>query len=151
VARRGLAIAVLVVLVIAAGIALWWLRPGSEPEEPPASFEGQPVAFSSPELGLEVVRLRAEAHESSTEWKCVLECLEPEGCHAEIRVVVRFLSAGEGRSLTFADTLDVARGSEHVVSGLQQPSLAVDRVESVEVVVERRLGGPGEPTPVPYF
>ena len=99
---RLLAVAVILVVAIAAvlGFYLWrqWqatrpLPPPQAPVELPDSFTIDDVPVQSPDLELHLVGMRGTVHPDYTDWACLLECREREGCHATVEVRVEYRSA----------------------------------------------------------
>ena len=109
-ARRlaGLAVAATIVVVI----ALIWLLVSKTGGPPPVeSFTVENVPVDSPRLELAVDQVRGELRNGYMEWACLLRCLEPDGCHAELVLTAFYLSAGEDRQIVFSGMVDVPSGS----------------------------------------
>ena len=143
---------VVVSVVILVGIVLLWRGCRPEPgvvttETQSFSAEGVPVV--SPHLDVGKAVVRGTVHPGYTDWACILECREAEGCRAELRVSIEYLSGGEPARLQLAGPVDVAAGGSIRVGRAQRPPVVVDRVErvTIEVVTGYRPGGP-TPTPM---
>lgn len=115
-----------------------------------ASFEASEVATDSPGIAVEVSSVRGVLHEGYMEWACALRCQEPEGCSAELRLTVHYTSDGSPESIIFSGPIDVPVGARARIGGVQRAPRRVDRVDRVEVAVERRIT-PGEPVPTPEY
>ena len=142
---------VVVAVAILIGIVLLWRGCRPEPgvvttEAQSFSAEGVPVI--SPHLDVGKAVVRGTVHPGYTDWACILECREAEGCRAELRVSIEYLSRGEPVRLQLAGPVDVAAGGSIRVGRAQRPPVVVDRVERVTIEV---LTGyrPGAPTPTP--
>ncbi len=148
--RRWLVIGLLVA-VVAVALVVWRAsapRQASAPPVPlvePFGFEEVPI--SSPDLQLAVVGVRGVRSAGSLEWSCLLRCLEPEGCYADVVVTIHYRGQGEPHRVELQDTVTVAEGGTARVStlGRLREVTAVDRVE---VAVERRFQA-SAPSPTP--
>jgi len=148
-ARRfaGLAVAATIVVVI----ALIWLLVSKTGGPPPVeSFTMENVPVDSPRLEVAVDQVRGELRNGYMEWACLVKCLEPDGCHAELVLTAFYLSSGEDQQIVFAGTIDVPSGSRARLGGVQRPPRRVDSVERVEVTVDR-LFQAGDPEPTPEY
>jgi hypothetical protein len=143
---RLLAVAILLVVVLAAvlGYYLWrqWeatrpLPPPKPPVELPDSFEVEDVPVQSPQLALHLVGMRGTVHPDYTDWACLLECREREGCHATVEVRVEYRSEGESSRLVIGGRIDGKVGEVMRIGRAQRPPVAVDGIDSVEVTVLR--------------
>ena len=143
---RWLAVAALVVVALV--ILLTWrgCRPAPPAPPPIESFAGQKVPVVSPELAVGVAVVRGMVRPDSTDWTCLLECREPEGCHAVVQLLVDYWSQGERRQLRLDGRLDAAMGETMRIGRVQRPPVAVDRVEGMTVEVVRPFRR-GDPTP----
>jgi len=148
--RPLLVVAVLVAVVAAGVLALRACRIGQSAGEQAASFSAENVPTSSPDLAVEAASVRGELHPGYMEWACLLRCKDPDGCSAEVRITVRFTSAGEPEKAIFTGTVDVPIGARARIGGIQRPPRRVDSVEHVDVRVERRITA-GEPVPTPEY
>jgi hypothetical protein len=97
-----------------------------------------------------VASVRGELHEGYLDWACVIRCKEPSGCSAQLRLTVHYTSAGAAQQITFYGPIDVPMGARARVGGIQRPPHRVDRVDRVEVKVDRTIT-PGEPVPTPEY
>jgi hypothetical protein len=141
---RLLAVAVLLAVVIAAvlGFYLWqqWqatrpLPPPQAPVELPDSFTIDDVPVQSPDLELHLVGMRGTVHPDYTDWACLLECREREGCHATVEVRVEYRSDGVASRLVIGGRIDGEAGEIMRIGRAQRPPVAVDGIDSVDVTV----------------
>ncbi len=146
---RWILLAVVVMALVAAAV-VWRGRrlapladPGSD-----GTFTVSDVPVESPELSIDVGTVKWTHHPDYTDWSCLIECRESGGCHAEVQLVVDYISNGRKERLTLGGRLDAAQGETVRIGRAQRPSVTVDRVErvSVEVLAAFR---PGAPTPTP--
>ena len=146
---RWVLLAVVVMALVAAAV-VWRGRrlapladPGSD-----GTFTVSDVPVESPELSIDVGTVKWTHHPDYTDWSCLIECRESGGCHAEVQLVVDYISNGRKERLTLGGRLDAAQGETVRIGRAQRPSVTVDRVErvSVEVLAAFR---PGAPTPTP--
>lgn len=147
-ARRALLIGV-GALVLA---TLPWLlscrgRGAGPPRPTQSEFEHARVTVESPDLEVDVVRVRGQHGSRATDWVCELRCREPEGCHAELRITVHYRSGAEDRNISFVGVIEAVDGEQAVFGGVQRPPEIVDDVVRVEIGVQQRLD-PERPTPV---
>ena len=93
--------------------------------------------------------VRWTRHPDYTDWACLIECRESDGCHAEVQLVVDYISTGVSQRLTLGGRIDAAHGETVRIGRAQRPSIPVDRVErvTVEVLAAYRAGAP-TPTPM---
>jgi hypothetical protein len=142
---RVLVIAVLLVVAIiaAAGLYLWKGReqapPLPEPQQVnvPDSIPIEAVAVASPDLDIELRAMRGTVREGFTDWMCLLECREREGCRAEVQVRVEYRSLGEPRQLTLAGRLGGEGGEIMRLGRVQRPPVEVDGIDRVTIDVIR--------------
>jgi Flp pilus assembly protein CpaB len=91
--RILLAVAVGVAALLVVGL---WLRrdragaPSSEqsPERAHQGIRVADVAVVSPDLDVGLVEIRGTVHPDYTDWSCILECREAEGCRADVRLMI---------------------------------------------------------------
>jgi hypothetical protein len=147
---RWLLLAVVVILVVIAAV-LWRGRRLESPADqgPGGAFSVRDVPVKSPELNIEVGTVRWTRHPDYTDWACLIECRESGGCHAEVQLVVDYISSGVSRRLTLGGRIDANHGETVRIGRAQRPSIPVDRVErvTVEVLAAYRAGAP-TPTPM---
>ncbi len=148
--NRWIAVAVLVALVAVA--AAWWFGRRPAPiagTAPDGTYTVSDVPVQSSELRLGVDTVRWTHHPGYTDWACMLECRESDGCRAEVQLVVTYISRGEERRLTVGGKIDAAYGEIVRIGRAERPSVVVDRLEgvTVEVIAAYRQGAP-TPTPM---
>jgi len=144
-------VAVGIGLVVIVAPALLWRAcrsGGSGPPPTPMGFTTENVRLNSPDLDLELLEVRGTVNPGYTDWACVFSCREKDGCRAETRVRILYISAGEKRTLTLSGHFDAARDQKIRVGRMQRPPVAVDRVVEVNVEVEAPFV-PGAPRPTP--
>jgi len=139
--RRHRWLLLVLTLAVAAAVVTVVVRRGHRPEAP----VGEPVAegihtasgvpVDSPELRINVATVKWTNHPDYTDWACLVECREPDGCHAEVQLVVDYISSGTRQRLTLGGRLDVASGETVRIGRAQRPSVTVDRVEQVTLQV----------------
>jgi len=147
---RWFAVPVVVVAVVVS-VLLWrGCRPDQvRPDATPGEFAGDRITLTSPDLDLALLTVRGTAREGYTEWACLVECREWNGCRADVRVRILYVAAGEKRSLTMSGRLDAARGEISRIGRVQRPPVPVDRVDEVIVEVAAALTPQSaRPTPV---
>jgi hypothetical protein len=151
--RRTLLLVSAVLLLAVVTTVLLWRGCRHEPPPPSAlpaaDFVAESARLVSPDLALELVAVRGLVHPAYTDWSCLLECRERRGCRADVKLEIRYRSAGEERSLSIAGRLEGERGETMRIGRVQRPPVAVDRVEQVTVtaVVPVVQGAP-RPTPM---
>lgn len=146
---RWVLVAVVVVGVLAA--LFFWRGRRQDPLADPNSdgtFTVSDVPVESPELSIDVGTVRWTHHPDYTDWACLIECREQDGCHAEVQLVVDYVSSGQKQRLTLGGRLDAANGETVRIGRAQRPSVRVDRVDRVTVVVVEAYRR-GAPTPTP--
>ena len=147
---RWLLLAVIVVAVVAVLVVRRGRR--LEPRAEPATqttFTVSDVPVDSPQLKINVGTVRWTYHPDYTDWACLVECRESDGCHAEVQLVLEYVASGKQQRLTLSDRLDVGYGETVRIGGAQRSVVVVDRVErvTVEVLAAFRRGAP-TPTPM---
>ena len=135
-------------IVAAAALAV----PGAGCRRGPAESRANQFSFASvplqsPQLAVELTEVRGEPGEGSLDWRLMFSCREPEGCHADLVVVVHYQGDRGAEQIQFVDTGSVPDGATVRVGGVK-PAREVSRVERVEVRVERTFR-PGDPSPTP--
>ena len=143
----GLAVVGTIVVLIA---TVWWLLARSGEPPRPESFRVEDVPVDSPQLELAMDEIRGELRNGYMEWACLVRCLEPAGCRADIVLTVHYSSSGEKRQILFSGMVDLATGSRARLGGVQRAPWRVDSVQRVEVVVDR-LFRQGDPPPTPEY
>lgn len=135
-------------LVAAAALAMPGAGCRRSPEVSRATeFSFASVPLQSPQLMLELTEVRGEPGEGSLDWRVMLTCREPEGCHADLVVVVDYQGDRGAEQIQFTETVSVPEGAAVRVGGVK-PAREVSRVDRVEVRVERSFR-PGDPSPTP--
>jgi len=139
------------VLIAVAAILLYWrgCRPAPpEPTDIVRDFFVEGVTVGSPDLAVGPAMVRGTVHPGYTDWACLFECREPDGCRAEVQMVITYLSQGEAERLILGGTLQAAPGETMRIARVQRPPTAVDEVESVALEVIATLD-PNAPAPTP--
>lgn len=111
------------------------------------AFDFASVPLESPQLMLELNEVRGEPGDGSLDWRLMFTCHEPDGCHADLVVVVHYQADAGAERIQFSETVSAPDGAAVRVGGVK-PARKVSRVEQVEVRVERRFR-PGDPAPTP--
>ena len=145
---RWLAVAAVGIAVLAA-ILVWRAgRDGRDADDDPQTFDVGSVTVASPELAVGDALVRGTVYPEYTDWSCVFECREPEGCHAEVQLTVTYRSGGDELEVKFGGRLDAAMGEPMRLGRSQRPPTGVDEIERVtlEVATTYRPGG-ARPTP----
>jgi hypothetical protein len=141
---RLLTVAILIAVALAAalGIYLWrqWdaqrpLPPPQAPVEVPDSIPVENVPVTSPGIELNLIGMRGTVHPTYTDWACLLECREREGCDAIVEVRVEYRSNGEPQQLVIGGRLTGEAGEIMRLGRAQRPPVAVDGIDSVDVIV----------------
>ena len=146
---RWMAVVAAVVVTILVAVFLWrGSQPAPAPPEIP-SFSGDEVTAISPDLAVSEALVRGTVHPGYTDWVCLLECLEPEGCRADLRVVIDYRSHGEAQRLMIDGRVDADMGETMRIGRVQRPPVEVDGIDKVTIEVRKsyREGGP-EPTEI---
>jgi hypothetical protein len=146
---RWMAVVAVVVVTILVAVFLWrGFRPAPAPPEIP-SFTQDNVTVTSPDLAVSEALVRGTVHPGYTGWVCLLECLEPEGCRTDLRVVIDYRSHGEAQRLMIDGRVDADMGETMRIGRVQRSPVEVDGIDKVTVEIRRsyREGGP-EPTPI---
>ena len=146
---RWMALVAAVVVTILVAVFLWrGFQSAPVPPEIP-SFTQEEVAAISPDLAVSEALVRGTVHPGYTGWVCLLECLEPEGCRTDLRVVIDYRSRGEAQRLMIDGRVDADMGETMRIGRVQRSPVEVDGIDKVTVEVRRsyRGGGP-EPTPI---
>ncbi len=143
---------VLLVALVAAVVTVV-VRRGHRPEPvvvpvSEESYTTSGVPVDSPELRINVGTVKWTNHPGYTDWTCLVECRERDGCHAEVQLVVDYISSGRKQRLTLGGRLDSAYGETVRIGRAQRPSVTVDRVEQVTVKVLEAFRRDA-PTPTP--
>jgi len=141
----GLAVAAVVVVV---GVSLWKCGSVEPVVEPVESFSFEGPTTSSRDLPLVTDTIRGTYRDGYMDWACLMKCRKPDGCHADLRLTIHYLSNGATEEIIFHGTMDVPVGARARFGGVQRPAKRVERIERVEVEVLRTFN-PGDPVPTP--
>jgi hypothetical protein len=149
---RNILLAVAVVVAAVLAVGLWLRRDGGAereaPARPPAASPGgfhiEEVALLSPDLAVELVEIRGTVHSDYTDWACILECREDDGCHADVQLAIEYRSYGVAKKLFLASRLDADQGELMRVGRVQRPPVAVDAIDRAKISVldVRSANGP---------
>jgi len=156
-ASRPLVVAATVAaaIIVVVGLLLW--RSDSAPAAPsgpqqlgiPEDFRFEKARLVSPDLKVELVEIFGTIHNDYTDWACILECRDQDGCHADAQMVVEYRSAGEKKKLILGGRLDADPGEMMRVGRAQRPPDAVDSVDRVTLtVIEPRRSDSPRPTEI---
>jgi hypothetical protein len=155
--RRVLAIGAATAVVVVAMIAffLWRAPSARRPVRPlptvtvPDSIPVDNVTVVSPDLEIGLVAMRGTVHPEYTDWSCILECREREGCRADVQITVEYRSSGKRQKLVLGGRLDASEGEIMRVGRAQRPPVAVDGIDKVSVtVLEVYTEGAPRPTEI---
>jgi len=145
----------LVVAIVAAAIAaafVTWRGCRPAPADEPVvrrSFAVDSVPVDSPDLEVGPAVVRATSYRGYTDWACLLECLEPEGCRAEVRLVLDWVGEGAGGRMVVAGSVDAEQGETMRIGRVQRPPIAgFDRVDRLALEVTRLLR---DDSPTPFI
>jgi len=142
-AVAAVGIAVLVALLV------WRVgRDGRDADDAPQTFDVGSVSVASPKLAVSDALVRGTVYPEYTDWSCVLECREPEGCYAEVQLTITYRSGGDELKTQLGGRVDAAMGESMRLGRAQRPPTGVDKIERVtlEVATTYRPGG-ARPTP----
>ena len=142
---RVLVVAVLLIVAVVAAVGLYLWRgrdvppPLPEPTQVhvPDAIPVEDVAVESPDLELELRAMRGTVNPTFTDWMCLLECREREGCRADVEVKVEYRSLGETRQLTIGGRLFGEGGDIMRLGRVQRPPVEVDGIDRVTINVLR--------------
>jgi hypothetical protein len=111
------------------------------------SFAVDSVPVDSPDLEVGPAVVRATSYRGYTDWACLLECLEPEGCRAEVRLVLDWVGEGAGGRMIVTGAVDAEPGETMRIGRVQRPPVAgFDRVDRLALEVTRLIRADA-PTP----
>jgi hypothetical protein len=138
--RILLAVAVGVAALLVVGL---WLRrdragaPSSEqsPERAHQGIRVADVAVVSPDLDVGLVEIRGTVHPDYTDWSCILECREAEGCRADVRLMIEYRSNGASKKVLLGSRLDANRGETMRIGRVQRPPDAVESIDRATLSV----------------
>jgi len=136
--RTLLAVAVIVAAVIIVGLWLWRANaPLPEPKSVtvPDAIPVEKVELASPDLEVLLVGMRGTVNPDYTDWACLLECREREGCRADIQLTVEYQSGGVPQQFMIGGRLDGDPGEIMRVGRVQRPPVEVDSIDRVSMTV----------------
>jgi hypothetical protein len=150
---RVLAVAVLLIVAVVAAVGVHVWRGRDEPPplpEPtqvhvPDAIPVEEVAVASPDLDVELRAMRGTVKPGFTDWMCLLECRQREGCRADVEVKVEYRSLGEPRQLIIGGRLDGDGGEIMRLGRVQRPPVEVDSIDRVTINVLRVYGAEEPP------
>ncbi len=154
---RPWAVAATVAVAIIVVIGLWLWRSDSAPSVPagpqqvaaPENFSFEKARLVSPDLKVELMEISGTVHNEYTDWACILECRNSDGCHADAQLVVEYRSSGEEKKLVLGGRLDADSGEIMRIGRAQRPPVAVDSIERVTLtVIEPRRTDSPRPTEI---
>jgi hypothetical protein len=142
---RLFTVAVLLLVAVAAAVGLYLWRgrnqapPLPEPQQinVPDSIPVEEVAVESPDLDVELRAMRPTVKSGYTDWMCLLECREREGCRADVQIKVEYRSLGEPRQLILGGRLGGEGGEIMRLGRVQRPPVEVDGIDRVTINVLR--------------
>jgi len=142
---RVLAVAVLLIVAVVAAVGLYfWLGRNGPPPLPepqqvnvPDAIPVEEVAVESPDLDVELRAMRGTVNPDFTDWMCLLECRQRDGCRADVQVKVEYRSLGEPRQLIIGGRLDGKGGDIMRLGRVQRPPVEVDGIDRVTITVLR--------------
>jgi hypothetical protein len=154
---RPLAIAATVAVAVVVVVGLWLWRGDSAPPAPvgpqraaaPEDFRYEEARLVSPDLKVKLTEIFGTVHNDYTDWACILECRDQDGCHADVQLVVEYRSAGEKKKLILGGRLDADSGQMMRIGRAQRPPVAVDSIDRVTLtVIEPRRSDSPRPTEI---
>jgi hypothetical protein len=154
---RPLAVAATVAVAIIVVVGLWLWRSDSAPPAPsgpqqvavPEDFRFEEARLVSPNLKVELTEVFGTVHSEYTDWACILECRNSDGCHADAQLVVEYRSSGEKKKLVLGGRLDADSGQIMRIGRAQRPPVAVDSIDRITLtVIEPRGSDSPRPTEI---
>jgi hypothetical protein len=147
---RWLLVAALVVAMAAAAFIVWRGRKPAPSATPgrQETFTVSDVPVESPQLSIGIGTVKWTRHPDYTDWACLVQCREREGCHAEVQLTVEYISGGVKKRLTIGGQVDAGYGETVRIGRAQRPAVDVDRVMGVKAQVLEAFHR-GAPTPTP--
>lgn len=154
---RPIAVAATVAVAIIVVVGLWLWRGDSAPAAPsgpqqlamPEDFRFEKARLVSPDLRVELTEIIGTVHSEYVDWACILECRNPDGCHADVQLVVDYRSSGEKKKLVLGGRLDADSGQIMRIGRAQRPPVAVDSIDRVTLtVIEPRRSDSPRPTEI---
>ena len=107
---RWLAIAAVGIAVVVALLVWRAGRDGRSVGGDSRSFDIDGVTVSSPDLAVGDALVRGTVYPEYTDWSCVLECREPEGCYAEVLLTITYRSDREELKVKLGGRFEAATG-----------------------------------------
>jgi hypothetical protein len=145
---RWLAIAAVGIAIVVALLVWRVSRDGRGAGGDERSFDVGSVPVASSELAVSDALVRGTVYPEYTDWSCIFECREPEGCHAEVLMTITYRSGSDELTVKLGGRVDAAMGEGIRLARAQRPPTSVDKIERVELEVAGtfRPGG-ARPTP----
>jgi hypothetical protein len=142
---RVLVVAALLIVAVVAAVGLYfWQGRNKTPPLPeptqvhvPDAIPVEDVAVQSPDIDVELRAMRGTVNPGFTDWMCLLECREREGCRADVQVKVEYQSLGEPRQLIIGGRLAGEGGEIMRLGRVQRPPVEVDHIDRVTITVLR--------------
>jgi len=156
-ASRPLVVAATLAVAIIVVVGLWLWRSDSAPSVPagpqsvvvPENFRFEKARLVSPDLRVELTEVFGTVHDEYVDWACILECRNPDGCHADVQLVVDYRSSGEKKKLILGGRLDADSGQIMRIGRAQRPPAAVDSIDRVTLtVIDARRSDSPRPTEI---
>ncbi len=145
---RWLAIAAVGIAIVVALLVWRAGRDGRGAGGESPSFDIGSVPVTSPELAVSDALVRGTVYPEYTDWSCVLECREPEGCHVEVMMTIVYRSGADELRVKLGGRFDAAMGEGMRLARAQRPPTSVDEIERVELEVAGTYRpGAARPTP----
>jgi hypothetical protein len=139
---RNILLAVAVVVAAALVVGLWLRRDRAETPSPEHSPESthrgirvDDVTLASPDLDVGLVEIRRTTHPDYTDWSCILECREAEGCRADVRLMIEYRSNGASKKILLGGRLDANLGETMRIGRVQRPPVEVESVDRANLSV----------------
>lgn len=136
--RTLVTVAIAVVAVVVVGLWLWRANaPLPEPKQVtvPDAIPVEQVDLTSPDLEVLLVGMRGTVHPDYTDWACLLECRERDGCRADVQLTIEYRSSGEPKKLVVGGRLDSDGGEIMRIGRVQRPPVEVDSIDRVSLTV----------------
>ena len=145
---RWLVVAAVGVAILVALLVWQAGRDGRSTGDSPQIFGEEGVPVVSPELAVSDALVRGTVFPEYTDWSCVFECREADGCHADVQLTVTYVSGEDELDLKIGGRLDAAMGETMRLGRAQRPPTSVDDVIKVTLEVASTHSPDGaRPTP----
>jgi hypothetical protein len=139
---RRILVVVAVVVAALLVVGLWFRRdragapsPDQGPERAHQGISVDDVALVSPDLDVGLVEIRGTVHADYTDWSCILECRESEGCRADVRLMIEYRSNGASKKVLLGGRLDANPGETMRIGRVQRPPDAVESIDRATLSV----------------